>query len=293
MLDLPARDIWLDDASATLAAYAQLASGTVWARRAAARRLLRSPNVRPVLERAALTSATREAVLDIARFDTEDRLDGPWTRHAEAWMELIRTSWQESAVFCSDLAWSGRKAGSSPLIHLTAEQVLSGAPAITARARLHLYAVALRYDFRCATLRELFARRGRTLDLDPFSRAHHAFALLGQSDPAGLDLIDPLLEESADHPAIAHTLLHGLWLGHDLPDQAHRMLSLLERSAFDADTDSIALFRKAAALRRLRWFDEALAAITQAMEYLPVDADAGVHSDLVRERALILLARES
>jgi hypothetical protein len=290
----PADRTWLDDASATLLAYAQLPSGGTFARRAAARRLLTSPHIRAVLRRAALIPTTRDAALEIARVDVEDHLDQPWTDGAEAWMELTRSSWQESARFCADLAWSGRQAGSSALTHLTADQVLDCAPGITARTRLHLYGLGLRYDFRCGALRALFDRRGHLADLDPFSRSLHAFALLGQSDPAALDLISPLLEESQDHPKIAHTLLHGLWLGDDLPDQPHRILALLDRPAFaDADTDAIALFRKAAALRRLHRFDEALAAITQAMEALPVNAGSGVHSDLVRERALILSAREA
>ncbi|MCM2430991.1 hypothetical protein [Streptomyces sp. RKAG337] len=290
----PADRTWLDDASAALLAYAQLPAGDAFARRAAARRLLASPNIRPVLRRAAFTPSTRDAVLEIARVDVEDHLDQPWTERAEAWMELTQSSWQESAQFCADLAWSGRQTGSSTLTHLTADQALSCAPTITARTRLHLYGLGLRYDFRCGALRVLFARRGHVADLDPFSRSLHAFALLGQSDPAATDLIDPLLEESQNHPKIAHTLLHGLWLGHDLPDQPHLILALLDRPAFaDADTDAIALFRKAAALRGLRRFDEALAAIAQAMEVLPVNAGSAVHSDLVRERALILSARDA
>ncbi|MFB7865520.1 MULTISPECIES: hypothetical protein [Streptomyces] len=293
VLDLPGSEDWLDDAVAAVIAYSRLPASSAWARREAARRLLRSPNIRPVLERAAFTSLTRGAVLEISGYDIADHLDQPWTARAEHWAEVIRPSWEESAELLTDLAWKGRQTGSSALTHLTAEQVLGAAPPLTARTRLHLYGLGLRYDFRCQALADLFARRGRTADLDPFSRSLHAFALLGRSDPAALDLIDPLLEESGNHPKVAHALLHGLWLGHDLPGQPHRILDLLDRPPLNQHPDAVALFRQAAALRRLHRFDEALASIGKAMEALPVDTDPGVHSDLVRERALILSARET
>ncbi|MFF2378361.1 hypothetical protein ACFVUW_28625 [Streptomyces xiamenensis] len=293
LLDPATCATWFDDATAALAAYARLPSTAVWDRRAAARRLLHSPNLHAVLERAAFLAPTREAVLDIAAHDVADHFDGPWTERAEYWAELIRPSWQESAHFCADLAWKARAAGSSTLVHLTADQALGDERTLTSRTRLHLYGLGLRYDFRCAALADLFTRRGRPADLDPFSRSLHAFALLGRSDQDGLHLIDPLMEESADHPKVAHALLHGLWLGHDLPEQPHRILALLDRPPFTRGPDAVALFRKAAALRRLRRFEEALAAISQAMEALPPGADPSVHGDLVRERALILIARET
>jgi hypothetical protein len=291
--DPPTCAAWLDDATAALTTYTGLPTTAAWARRAAARRLLHSPNIHAVLERAAFLAPTREAVLDIAAHDVADHFDGPWTDRAEYWAELIRPSWQESAHFCADIAWRARTAGSSTLVHLTADQALGDASTFTSRTRLHLYGLGLRYDFRCAALADLFDRRGRTADLDPFSRSLHAFALLGQSDPNALHLIDPLMEETAGHRKVAHALLHGLWLGHDLPDQPHRILALLDRPPFARDPDAVALFRKAAALRRLRRFDEALASISQAMEVLPPEADPSVHSDLVRERALIINAQDT
>lgn len=278
---------------ATLTTYARLPSTAAWARRAAARRLLYSPNIHSVLERAAFLAPTREAVLDIAAHDVADHFDGPWTDRAEYWAELIRPSWQESARFCADLAWRARNAGSSTLIHLTADQALGDEPMLTSRTRLHLYGLGLRYDFRCTALADLFTRRGRIADPDPFSRSLHAFSLLGQSDPDALHLIDPLMEEAAGHRKVAHALLHGLWLGHDLPDQPHWILALLDRPPFTRGPDAVALFRKAAALRRLRRFDEALAAISQAMEALPAGADPNVHRDLVRERALTINAQDT
>ncbi|MEU1824137.1 hypothetical protein ABZ502_17125 [Streptomyces abikoensis] len=236
----------------------------------------------------------RSTAFDIARMSVEDRIGDTWTHGAEAWLELFQASWSESARFCTALAWTARQAGNSALLHLTPEHVLrtTGMP-VTTRTRLHLYAVTLRYDFRCQSLQGLFERHPSPLkELDPFSRSLYAFALLGQSDPAGLDFISPLLDESSEDPKVAHALLHGLWLGDDLPQQPERILDLVARPVFAAQMDAIALFRKASALRRLHRHDEALTALDNARECLPLDADASIHVDLTRERALITGARD-
>ncbi|MFM9452430.1 hypothetical protein [Streptomyces europaeiscabiei] len=129
-------------------------------------------------------------------------------------------------------------------------------------------------------------------ELDPFSRALHAFRLLGQSDAAGLWLINPVLRDARDDVKVAHTLLHGVWLGDSLPNQPRLLLDLLASPAFGARPDALALFRKTQALRRLGRFEEALGAITDAFESLPTDVDPAVHSDLVRERVLVTVARD-
>ncbi|GJF32560.1 hypothetical protein KNE206_52600 [Kitasatospora sp. NE20-6] len=120
---------------------------------------------------------------------------------------------------------------------------------------------------------------------DPYTRALAAFALLGSSAPGALDAMDRSLAESGDNLQVCHALLHGLWLGDGLPDQAERILELAAWPAFD-DGDPIMLFRTATAWRRLGRRAEALAAIGSAFEALdPNQPD--VHADFVRERALI------
>ncbi|MCX5215800.1 hypothetical protein OG689_42365 [Kitasatospora sp. NBC_00240] len=275
-----------------LDAFILMSTDSDHARKLAARAILARPDALPVLQGAARTAGTRAAVLDIARTDIEDRFEEAWPQRADEWMERLGATWQESARFCADVAWSARQSGSSVLLHVTAAQALQrGVAAIAARTRLHLYAVALRYDFRCRSLEELLSAQPLQ-DLDPFSRSLHVFALLGQSDPRGLGLIDQVLADAEDDVKVTHALLHGLWLGEDLPGQPQRILDLLDRPAFAARPDAIALYRKARALRRLLRHDEALAAIDEAMECLPVSTDAAVHSDLVRERVLIIAARE-
>ncbi|MFB6771762.1 tetratricopeptide repeat protein [Streptomyces sp. NPDC056337] len=90
---------------------------------------------------------------------------------------------------------------------------------------------------------------------------------------------------------VLHTLLHGLWLGDGLPHRHEQMLGILSRPPFRGRTDALALFREATLLRETRRFAEALTTIDQALELLP-PGDPAVHDDLVRERALTLMARD-
>lgn len=259
------------------------------ARLAQARQLMRAPGVRPLLEEAVHIPQLRPGVLALAQVDV---CDGPGTvfmARAEHWMRVAQTTWQESVVFLADVAWQARRDG-----RRLAEEIPSGAAfvgdALTARTRIHLLGLALRYDFRRAALEEvLCAHRG---PWDVFSRALFAFALLGQSKPQGLQVMDEVLADAGDDVKVLHTLLHGLWLGDGLPQRHQHMLGILSRAPFRGRTDAVALFREAGVLREMRCFGEALATIDRALELLP-PGDPSVHDDLVRERALILLARDA
>ncbi|WP_233535673.1 hypothetical protein [Streptomyces sp. CRB46] len=157
----------------------------------------------------------------------------------------------------------------------------------------HLYLSALRFDFRCPTLQRLVEQLAQTArqPLDCYTRALYAFALLGQSRPEGLMVMDEVLASAEEHPKTLHVLLHGLWLGQDLDEGAERLLALSLRPALATGTDPIVLFRTAGALRRLGRYDEGLSAIDRAIDCLP-PGDISVHADLVRERSLLCAARD-
>lgn len=234
-----------------------------------------------------------------AFLDTEARAsahpaDPSWmVRLAEDLRELD-ADWRESAEICANAAWAARSAGHSVLGLLSPEQVTAAeSDPVTTRTYRHLYLSALRFDFRCPTLQAFIEQLpGTSLrSLDCYSRALYAFALLGQSRPEGLALMDEVLAEAGEHTKTLHVLLHGLWLGQDLDHCAERLLALSARPGFDADRDSILLFRVAGALRRLGRYDEGLAAIDRALDLLP-PGDITVHGDLVRERSLIAAARD-
>ncbi|MFJ8697750.1 hypothetical protein [Streptomyces ardesiacus] len=195
---------------------------------------------------------------------------------------------------CADAAWAARSAGRSVLVLLSPEDVLAtDRDPITARTMAHLYLSALRFDFRCPALQRFVEHLARTArqPLDCYTRALYAFALLGQSRPEGLTVMDEVLVEAEEHPKTLHVLLHGLWLGQDLDQGAESLLALSSRPALAIGTDPIVLFRVAGALRRLGQYDEGLSTIDRAIECLP-PGDISVHADLVRERSLICAARD-
>ncbi|MYS51301.1 hypothetical protein GTW46_14765, partial [Streptomyces sp. SID6013] len=82
--------------------------------------------------------------------------------------------------------------------------------------------------------------------LDCYTRALYAFALLGQSRPEGLTVMDEVLASAEEHPKTLHVLLHGLWLGQDLDQGPERLLALSLRPALatgtGTGTDPIVLF---------------------------------------------------
>lgn len=216
-----------------------------------------------------------------------------WTREAAVWLARGEADWAESAQVTGDLAWRARTSGRSALIFLTDAHVAGVDPGTPyGRGLWHSFLTTLRYDFRCGAVEEFFSRGSADRpDLDPYSVALRAFALLGRSRPRGLDLLESVMARAGGNAKAVHALLHGLWLGEHLPDQPQRMLELLRAPAFAQGLGAEALFRKAAALRRLKRFDEALAALQGAIDCLD-PCEVVVHADCVRERSLILAERD-
>lgn len=234
------------------------------------------------------------ALLDTEARASADPADPFWTVRLAEDLRELDADWRESAEICANAAWTARSAGHSVLGLLSPEQVTAAeSDPVTTRTYRHLYLSALRFDFRCPTLQAFIEQLPDTSlrSLDCYSRALYAFALLGQSRPEGLALMDEVLAEAGEHTKTLHVLLHGLWLGQDVDHSAERLLALSTRPGFDADRDPILLFRVAGALRRLGRHDEGLAAIDRALDLLP-PGDITVHADLVRERSLIAAARD-
>ncbi|CCB71897.1 protein of unknown function (plasmid) [Streptantibioticus cattleyicolor NRRL 8057 = DSM 46488] len=272
-----------------LAGFAAVPVRETRVRRELAARLLASPGARERLAGGARGADRRAAVLDVARLDVAEAGERDWTRRAESWLTAVRATWWESAAFCADVAWTARREGYGPAWRLTVADVLAPRlPPPAARARLHLYALGLRYDFRCDALRSLFAAHPVPVAaLDPYSRALHAFAVLGESDPAGLGALEAVPAAAGDDVKTLHALLHGLWLGVDLPDGPLRTLALVGHPAFAVREDPIAGYREACALRRLRRYRAATAAIERALDGLPPGTEESVRRDLLRERLVI------
>ncbi|OKI09418.1 hypothetical protein A6A06_01550 [Streptomyces sp. CB02923] len=225
---------------------------------------------------------------------TADPSAASWPDRLAQDLRDLDADWRESAAVCADAAWTARAAGHSVLGLLSPAQVTAAGPdPVTTRTFRHLYLSALRFDFRCPTLQAVVEQLPETAlrSLDCYSRALYAFALLGQSRPEGLAVMDEVLAEAGEHTKTLHVLLHGLWLGQDLDQGAERLLAFSARPAFATGTDPLVLFRRAGALRRLGRYAEGLAAIDRALDRLP-PGDLAVHADLVRERSLICTARD-
>ncbi|MEU5579294.1 hypothetical protein ABZ791_02460 [Streptomyces huasconensis] len=240
------------------------------------------------------TVRERGWLLVYARIVQEMESDRDWTQEAAHWLDLGRADWSESARLCADVAWRARSAHRSALVFLSTDQVAATA-VDTARGRAlwHLFLTTLRYDFRCSAISRFFARVPASVAsaVDPYIAALRAFALLGRSDKAGLPLMEEVLRRAGDDGKVLHTLLHGLWLGERLDDQARLMLDLLAAPVFADGTDPEAAFRKAGALRMAGDHAGALEAIEAAIEHLE-PTEVVVHADCVRERALILADRD-
>ncbi|MFF8732800.1 hypothetical protein ACF073_41000 [Streptomyces sp. NPDC015171] len=237
----------------------------------------------------------RTAALDRAKARaTATPVDSSWPLRLAEDLRAVEADWRTSTEVCADAAWAARSAGRSVLTLLSPQDVTAtGHDPVTARTLAHLYLSALRYDFRCPTLQRLVEQLAQTArqPLDCYTRALYAFALLGQSLPEGLAVMDEVLAKAGEHTKTLHVLLHGLWLGQDLDQGAERLLALSSQPALATGSDPIVLFRVAGALRRLGRYDEGLDAIDRAIDCLP-PGDTMVHADLVRERSLLCAVRD-
>lgn len=242
--------------------------------------------------------AARAADLDTLRSTTQRRIDQgeDWIGPLDSGLRLTGATWQESATVCGPAVWYARRTGRNVLKDLESRPTpRTDLSAARHRTWWHVYFTAQRFDFRCQAIRTVF----QALDppgaehADPYIRAHQVFAVLGRSQPAGLAMLDDLLDdpEAARSGEVLHVALHGLWLGHLLPGRAERILHLSALPPLSRAADPIALMRAAGALRQLGRHHDALDAIDRAIDALPA-GDPAVHADLVRERALLTCAWE-
>ncbi|WP_232660468.1 hypothetical protein [Pseudonocardia sp. TRM90224] len=232
----------------------------------------------------------------LATWEVEDAAragGGEWIGMAISWLQDGDAGWERSAYFCADVSWTARAAGNSALLHIDKSDLTL--PVITAgeRGLLHLLLQSQRYDFRFAAIRETVAGLGVAVEaLDPFSRAIHAFALLGQSAPEATAEFDATSALGGSNEKVQHALLHGLWLAESLPDQAERILRFVDSTDVLRADDPVVALRKAHALRKLHRFDEALQSIDLGISQIS-PAALDVHRDFVRERSMIIAVRDT
>jgi tetratricopeptide (TPR) repeat protein len=217
-----------------------------------------------------------------------------WTALAVTWLLRLDASWSESADVCNKLCLRSRRLLNSPRPYLSTDD-LNGSLAGTAdgRAMLHLYATALRYEFRCRSLEGFLESLGVPVaSLDPYLHALYAYALLAQNDPRGVEELHAVLARGGgDDISVLHALQEGLRYGYDIPDQAELMLTLWRRPDRGDRRDATVLLREAYALRRLGRYDEALATVNRSLLQLqPNEVDR--QERRISERWRIIEQRE-
>lgn len=192
----------------------------------------------------------------------------------------------------SDLAWLARTKGHR-LPTATDYQACAHEPnpEFARRALAYVASCRLRFDLRFHELRENCQVWLVDFSDDAFIRAHLAFAMLGERSSNGIDLVEEIKTMPSYDRECRATCLHGLWLVPDLPGHAEQIDSLSNDMIGRGEDDANVYYWRAAALRSLGRFDDALVAIDRATTKLPIGANA-VHQDYMRERELIGAARQ-
>lgn len=144
----------------------------------------------------------------------------------------------------------------------------------------------LRFDFRFASMLEAFAKVPDLVERDSLLMALRGFAEVG-ARKGGLETLEAALGMADANQNTRQVALHGLWLSNEVP---YAELSLRTCDLIDelGETDYNTGFRRAAALRKLGRYREAMEAIDEAIELLGT-ASNDIHQDFVRERELILV----
>jgi tetratricopeptide (TPR) repeat protein len=239
---------------------------------------------------------SREHVLRLARYDVmrEIERDEDWIGTATAWLVKLNASWSESADYCNKLCRRSRDQRNTPRPYLKSDEIQHADPAdVTARARLHLFLTALRYEFRCRAIEHFVESMVRPPSaLDPYVHAVYAFALLAQNKPEGVEEMNAVLARGdSDDASVLHALQEGLRFAEEVPGQAEMMLTLWRRPPFTDRRDSTVLLREAFALRKLGRYDEALTTIDRSLMLLqPNEVDR--YANRMSERWRILEQRD-
>jgi tetratricopeptide (TPR) repeat protein len=232
----------------------------------------------------------RAAVWRLASFDAISRLpaDGnDWLMTAVSWLEDGNATWQESAGVCAEVGFRAYLADKPDPV--TLDMISSRGPlTASGRAMLHLHLIALRLAYRWEAMEECLAALGTAVEtLDPYSRVYHVFALLAENHPAGLEEMAKLLAVAGDDYRVNLSLVEGLRLSRGIPDQAARMLDLLDSPALSTSQSPDPLYRKAFALRKLGRYDEALRVADECLQKIP-PLQVQDRVRILQERDLIL-----
>ncbi|GLY74379.1 hypothetical protein [Actinoallomurus iriomotensis] len=238
----------------------------------------------PVDERAAvlvdrLASRTSSDGLDwiaeLARYVERYGLDVPEIRRAAtdlAWMARVGEQ-----RYPGDLEWGAARGVTGSR---TQRLVLA-----------YVHGQRLRFDYR---FREILARCNEWLTEfhdDALIRSFAAFGGLGSRALNGLDLYDRAVQAPDADRKSRQVALTAIWFADHLDEQPDMLLRLSDEMMARGDDDANIHYRRAAALRRLGRYDEALTEIDLAIDRFGV-GNMLVHEQYAQERRTIIHTRD-
>ncbi|MFC9973472.1 hypothetical protein ACFVH6_21520 [Spirillospora sp. NPDC127200] len=191
----------------------------------------------------------------------------------------------------TDLAWVARLAEQRCPDDLEWGQArsIAGSP----RHRLvlaYVHGQRLRFDYRFRELRERCNDWLAEFHDDALVLSFAAFAALGCRASNGLDLYNRAVQAADGDDKSRQLALTAIWFADHIDGSAEMLLSLSEEMMARGEVNENVHYRRAAALRRLGRYDEALTEIDLAIDLFGV-GNILVHEQYAQERRAIITAR--
>ncbi|MFB9830820.1 hypothetical protein [Actinoallomurus acaciae] len=155
----------------------------------------------------------------------------------------------------------------------------------------YVHGQRLRFDYR---FREILERcNGWLAEFhdDALILSFAAFGGLGSRAPNGLDLYDRAVRAPDSDRKSRQVALTAIWFADHLAEQPDTLLRLSDEMMARGDDDANIHYRRAAALRRLGRYDEALTEIDLAIDRFGV-GNMLVHEQYAQERRTIIHTRD-
>jgi len=253
-----------------------------------------SPASDPALEeRMRFSPASERPAALVDRFAPRTSSDGlDWIADLARSSEQYGLSVPEIRRVATDLAWMARLAEQKCPGDLEwgAARGLSGSR--TQRLVLaYVHGQRLRFDYR---FREISARCNDWLTEfhdDALILSFAAFGGLGSRMSNGLDLFNRAVQAPDADGKSRQVALSAIWFADHVEEQADTLLRLSDEMMAHGEVDQNVHYRRAAALRRLGRYDEALVEIDLAIDLFGV-GNVLVHEQYAQERRTILHTRD-
>ena len=215
-----------------------------------------------------------------------------WINELTARVEQFGLSVPEIRRTTADLAWMAR----------LAEQPYPGdAERIAARglhgSRMKRLVLAyvngyrLRFDYRFAQLQRHTNEWLAEFSDDALVLAFAAFAALGTRAPHGIDLFHRAVKAPDSDNKSRHTCLMAIWFADHVEEQPQILLELSSNMIARGEDNDVVHYRRAAALRKLGRYDEALTEVDRAIDLLGA-GNIMVHEQFAQERRTIITTQD-